>query len=44
MTRFLVQSRVSLGGQHEIWSKQHNGKVSYFQSLFARLPGVIGYG
>jgi hypothetical protein len=28
MTRFLVQSRVFLGNQHAMWSKQHNGKVS----------------
>src|SRR4030095_2326197 len=25
--RLLVQSRVFLGSKHEIWSKQHNGKV-----------------
>jgi hypothetical protein len=28
LTGLLVQSRVFLGSQHEIWSKQHNGKVS----------------
>jgi hypothetical protein len=28
MTRFLVQSRVFLGNQHAMWSKQHNGKVN----------------
>ena len=28
MTRFLVQSRVFLGNQHAMWSKQQNGKVS----------------
>ena len=27
MTRFLVQSRVSLRNQYKIWSKQHNGKA-----------------
>src|SRR5215510_8075662 len=26
--RLLVQSQVSFGSQHEMWSKQHNGKVS----------------
>jgi hypothetical protein len=28
MARFLVQSRLFLGNQHAMWSKQHNGKVS----------------
>jgi len=29
LTGLLVQSRVFLGSQHEIWSKQHNGKVTH---------------
>src|SRR2546426_10846993 len=27
---------VSLGNQHKIWSKQHNGKVSFFRRLHVR--------
>ena len=47
MTRFLVQSRVFLGSQHQIWSKPHNGKVSKMHplvSLVAVFGGIERFG
>ena len=39
---------VSLGNQHEIWSKQHNGKVRLYLRVFRgvsklNLPGYVGF-
>src|SRR4029453_16454626 len=37
---FMHFHEVFLGSQHEVWSKQHNGKVSLFRSLIVLAGGV----
>ena len=36
---FMRFHRVFLGNQHEIWPKQHNGKVSYFDFQYRKEHG-----